>query len=353
METYAQSAKNIRDQIARTRGDEADSLSALNEKIRQTYQDKLQDFTNKWQGVEQIGGAIEQTLPLFKTGRRLYKKFKEYRDVLSPKEADEQDLDAGTTEDGGVLKSMGFSEEDADRLVNPERYDAVDDGSRVGVQIPDSADPPDITGVSESDIPSGAGGAAEPGGDVSGLGPRDVSLDASDFSSSSQPTSLSSRTIEPDDDDPFQAGFYNRIPVRATQTGGKQITTEDLPSQSQEEIQDTLDNAADIGKNTASEASDILDGAKAAATDVGEDLGSFFTGDAIASAIPVVGEAAAALGGLVAIGTGIGELISEKHDTPNTVPIATSIPNSLTDKYSDSMPSNDSFIQRSSASSVF
>lgn len=299
-ETYANSVDNIRRTVAQTKGDEAQSLDVLNDKVKQNYSDALDNFKEKWQGVEQIGGAVEGVAPVFRAGRSLYGR---YRDASQP-----------TEETPGPTKSVVAPDEDA--LPFPE------------VDAPIAAARPVGTG-SIASLPQPA--------------PRGIKLPAPRTKTIiEKPTSITEEDLAAD---PFQ-----------TYSGGKTLSSSftRISKPSENSLSTADDLATQTSANVKSSVTSALDDVGTdAVAEAGSDLGSFFTADAVASAIPVVGEAAAAIGGLVAIGTGIGELFSHKTQTPQIRPTAISLPTQLTSKYSDSIPSVDGTIQRAASSSVF
>lgn len=86
----------------------------------------------------------------------------------------------------------------------------------------------------------------------------------------------------------------------------------------------------------------------------GSFLGDFLSSDAAAAAIPVVGEAAAFVGGLVAIGEGIYHLFHPPAKKMPTAPVAgTLVPQSVSAKYANALPSFDSSSDNVSSDAVF
>lgn len=90
------------------------------------------------------------------------------------------------------------------------------------------------------------------------------------------------------------------------------------------------------------------------APEIASGLGEFFTADAVASAIPVVGEVAAGVGGLVAVGDAIYHLFHKPSDKPSAPPPPPiSAPTQVTQQYASALPSVDASTQRAASSSVF
>ena len=311
-ETYANNIENIRRVVAQTKGDESSSMDALSNLVRTSYADKLADFKEKWGGIEQIGGAVQSVAPLLRAGRQLYDKYKQVRDGITqsidPVDDSLPDTsggDSSLTSQGNALQDAGFNEQDAEDLfksVEPE---------------------------------SGMGGISETSFSTSTPTPVD-----SQPLPDAQPTTLSKSSVDGVEDDPFQSGFSNEIPVRSSfQQGGLSSTAEDLAEQTTSNLKSSLTDFADAGTEGLA--------------DIGADLSGYFTADAISSAIPVVGEVASSVIGLATIGSAIGELISHHNQTPSIHPVALSLPSNLTSKYSDSLPSADGVVQRASSSSIF
>ena len=201
-----------------------------------------------------------------------------------------------------------------------------------GVELPES-NAPDITGVSDS---------------VSSTIPE-------------KPFSVSNLITSPEDD-PFQPGFTRAIPARSSlDTQGTANTTvggegDDTGSAlkdagfTEEDASGLFDNATDT---TLSTVTNGVDDVASTVASTGSDLSAFFSADAIASSIPVAGEIAAAVGGLVALGDGIAHLFEKPKEAPTPQPVQISLPSGLTAKYADSVPSSDGTVQRSASSSVF
>lgn len=83
-------------------------------------------------------------------------------------------------------------------------------------------------------------------------------------------------------------------------------------------------------------------------------LGDFLSSEAATAAIPVVGEAAAFIGGLVAIGEGIAHLFHPPAKKMPTAPVAGSlVPQSVQAKYANALPSFDSSSDNIASDAVF
>lgn len=311
-QTYANNAESIKQTVRQTQGEEAESIDALNDLVKQSYQDKLENFKEKWEGVEQIGSAVGQVAPTFRTARNIYSRFKSLGTNSKP----------SITEEPAV---------EADELPFPE------------VGIPKLGLTP--SSVTNTPIPasrSGATGIAE----IPQPAPRGFKIPAPRTKTVTEdPTPLvDDATL---DDDPFQTysggkslySSFTRTPKTQLPQGGSTSTADDLAQETSQNVKSTVSDAVDAG-------SDAL-------ADAGTDIGSYLTADAISSSIPILGEAVSVIGSLATIGVGIGELLGHKTDTPQVHPVALSVPTNLTAKYSDSLPSADGVIQRASSSSVF
>jgi len=127
-------------------------------------------------------------------------------------------------------------------------------------------------------------------------------------------------------------------------------------------VSDTIESAAgtaetSFGGGTPEIATDALADAGVEAT--GEAASGILADvglDAVVGAIPVVGEAALIAGGVVTLGDSLYHLFKHKDTTPPVAPPAVAslmAPPQLTSKFADAIPSFDTAIDRSGASSAF
>lgn len=112
---------------------------------------------------------------------------------------------------------------------------------------------------------------------------------------------------------------------------------------------------SDGGTAASGAAGDLVGDAVAdTAPEVASGLSGFLTVDSVVSAIPVVGEIAAGVGGLVAIGDAIYHLFHKPSDKPSVpTPPPLNAPTQVTQQYSSALPSTDASTQRAASSSVF
>ena len=128
-------------------------------------------------------------------------------------------------------------------------------------------------------------------------------------------------------------------------------------------VSDTIESAAgttaetSFGGGTPEIATDALADAGA---DAGADAASGILADvgvdAVVGAIPVVGEAALIAGGVFTLGDSLYHLFKHKDTTPPVAPppvASLMAPPQLTSKFADAIPSFDTAIDRSGASSAF
>ena len=130
-------------------------------------------------------------------------------------------------------------------------------------------------------------------------------------------------------------------------------------------VSDTVESAAgtaetSFGGGVPEVASGLADagveaGAEAGA-EAGGELAGGLIGEAVLGAIPVVGEAALIAGGAFALGDSLYHLFKHKDTTPPVAPppvASLMAPPQLTSKFADAIPSFDTAIDRSGASSAF
>ncbi len=296
-EVYANNVSKIDDAIAKSQQEQIQSYDALADKVSATSQEKLRDYIAKWSGVESIGGSVGAALPIFRGGRKLYKQYQNLRSTVSK-----------VNEGGSEMPSIS---QQADVL-------PTDLGSDMPgpVQTPD-ARAPDITGI------------------------KDIKPE--------QPTVGSSGAENPtmQEEDVYGIDDEKSLPqYQGTDTTGTTNTTTgggDLDGQALKDAGFTEDDAAGLFEDAGTTATE----------EAGSSLASFFAADSIASTIPVVGEVAAGIGGLVAIGDGIAHLFDPPKNAPSPAPVSITLPTGLTSQYADSVPSIDGTTQRSASSSVF
>ena len=162
--------------------------------------------------------------------------------------------------------------------------------------------------------------------------------------------------------------------TRATQSAQRLMTgatdaqssATDASSSYASGVSDTIESAAGTTAETSfgGGAPEIAGGLADAGVEAGADAGADAAGgiladvglDAVVGAIPVVGEAALIIGGAVTLGDSLYHLFKHKDTTPPVAPppvASLMAPPQLTSKFSDAVPSFDTAVDRSGASSAF
>ncbi len=119
-------------------------------------------------------------------------------------------------------------------------------------------------------------------------------------------------------------------------------------------IQDTFKGVKDFFSPSQGLGSAGAEGAEAGAEAGGEALAGLGTADAVLGSIPVIGEVALAISGLVGIGEGIYHLFHPQDKPPPPKPNAPiQAPHNLTQKYAMALPSVDNAVDRSGAITSF
>jgi hypothetical protein len=233
-------------------------------------------------------------------------------------------------DDEGALKSLGFSEEDAEGLfTEPTPVDTIATGQKDITNI--KANPLD----EDFEIPQEKGlvriisrAPPEPEGDL-----------ARNIATADEHGDLGTATA-PAEEAPS-------IQVSGAGEGIEGATGE--ATQESEKIGG--DAIKKVGSNLLKETGEDI--AETAGEGLGE-AGGEALGATILSAIPVVGEVGLAVGGLVAIGEGIYHLFHHPHAPQVNAPIKASlVPQSVSQKYANALPSFDSSSDNMPSDAVF
>jgi hypothetical protein len=399
---YADQVAGVQDKIQNIQLNQIETYNDMADNITSKYNAKMAQYESKWKSVQEGGGedlaaiiGIKGAYGAGKAAYNIYKKAKDLKNKLKNKKGEDDSKDDGDDEE----EPKGFDEEDEEDEEEPKGFDDDDAGP---------ADVPGTSGTLAPDIPasslSSTGGAAAPGADLSGsvripsqnaLGKRRAKnqgdddepepepdlvrgplTDATpsntnlatggreeldntggefeDFSNSLQTggrtlSSTISTTVNnvrgaASEGEEAVQGFANKLYNKFGQSGRDMITkAKSFFSKSAGDTDATAAAAGEEGTTTV----------VAAAAEGGE-VAAFGTTEAVLGAIPVVGEIALAVGGLVAIGDSIYHLFHHPKEAP-AAPVATpvNIPQALTAKFSAALPSVDNATDRSSSMSAF
>lgn len=356
-ETYASNVDNLNELTRQYRQSEIDKAEVMKQSVMDKFNDKLTDYSDKWKAVEE-GGKDELAgqfglKGVYRGGKKVFDLYKKYKNSKSG-EADEdkpsglEDPEADAKIDGGdrpqppegddegVLKSLGFSEEDAEGLfTEPTPVDTIATGQKDITNI--KANPLD----EDFEIPQEKGlvriisrQPIQPEGDL-----------ARNIATADEHGDLGSATAPAEEAPSVQVGGAGEAP---TPESGIQGATAGAEQESEK-----LGGSAikKVGSNLIKETGEDI--AETAGEGLGE-AGGEALGATILSAIPVVGEVGLAVGGLVAIGEGIYHLFHHPHAPKVNSPVKASlVPQSVQQKYANALPSFDSSSDNMPSDAVF
>lgn len=350
-ETYASNVDNLNELARQYRQSEIDKAEVMKQSVLDKFNDKLTDYSDKWKAVEE-GGKDELAgqfglKGVYRGGKKVYDLYKKYKNSKSG-EADEDKpsgledpeaegkIEAGDRpqapegDDEGVLKSLGFSEEDAEGLFEkPAPVDEIATGQKDISYI--KSNPLD----EDFEIPQEKGlvriisrAPPEPQGDL-----------ARNIATADEHGDLGTATAPEEETPSVQVSGAGQDIEKATG---------DAVQESEKLGGDAIKSA---GKNLVKGVGEDI--AETAGEGLGE-AGGEALGATILSAIPVVGEVGLAVGGLVAIGEGIYHLFHHPHKPQVNAPIKASlVPQSVSQKYANALPSFDSSSDNMPSDAVF
>ena len=376
---YADQVAGVQSRIQGIKENKINDYNDMANTITSQYESKLEGYSTKWKSVQDAGAedlaAIVGTKGIYGAGKKVYDIYKKAKNKgdAKPKEPEE---DGAADEIPGQPQHGDFGE---------------------GFEVDDPADVPGTIDASISASNAGAsGGAASASG--AGVGDAAGSLRVP----SANALGKRRAKIQPDEDEPdlggpapgpltdVQPSTTNLATGRqeldtsagefedgttSMQTGGTSLSSlrgaASNDEQTIESIGSKLYNKfGQSGRNMAAKAKNFFSksgkddaGAGESGTEAaiegggeaaGEGAAAFGTSEAVLGAIPVVGEIALAVGGLVAIGDGIYHLFHHPKEAPsNPVSAPVNIPQALTAKFSSALPSTDNATDRSASMSSF
>jgi hypothetical protein len=385
---YADQVAGVQDKIQNIQLNQIETYNDMADNITSKYNSKLAQYESKWKSVQEGGGedfaAIIGAKGIYGSGKAVYDLYKKAKNKGKGKD----DSKDGDDEE----EPKGFDNEE-------EQFHGFGDD-----------EPADVPGTLTPDIPasslSSTGGGAVPGADLSGtvripsanaLGKRRAKIqgDDEDEPGPAEPdlggpapgpltdatpsnTNLATGRQELDTSGGEFEDFSNSL-----QTGGRTLsstistTVRGAASEGEEAVQGFASklynkfgqsgrdmiakgksffskSAGDTDATAAEGAEEGTSTVVASAAAEGGEAAAFGTTEAVLGGIPVVGEIALAVGGLVAIGDSIYHLFHHPKEAP-AIPVATpvNIPQTLTAKFSSALPSVDNSTDRSSSMSSF
>ena len=388
---YADQVSGVQDKIQGIQLNQIETYNDMADNITSKYNSKLAQYESKWKSVQEGGGedfaAIIGAKGIYGSGKAVYDLYKKVKNKGKGKD------DSKDGDDEEDVKGFGDEEEEED----------------VKGFGDDDAGPADVPGTLTPDIPasslSSTGGGAAPGADLSGsvripsanaLGKRRAKIQDDDDDgpapgpepdlvrgplTDSTPSNTNLATGGREELDNTGGEFEDFS--NTLQTGGRTLsstvstTVRGAASEGEEAVQGFASklynkfgqsgrdmigkaksffskSAGDTDATAAEGAEEGTSTVVASAAAEGGEAAAFGTTEAVLGGIPVVGEIALAVGGLVAIGDSIYHLFHHPKEAP-AIPVATpvNIPQTLTAKFSSALPSADNSTDRSSSMSAF
>lgn len=324
-QVYASNADRVNDQIRSLSAKDFDSKEAMGQQLvadqKASTTEKTKEYLDKWKDVQEIGdedlAGVLGVRGLYKTtkeAKAIYDKYKSSSEQQTKPQETTGDPEEEVAEDshiidaeepGDTIRGFGISEEEAGQLFEDQPPTAP------------SAEPEYTRLAREAD---------ENLDDIQWFD-RNVSADPSIRKSAVKLVGGEQKPVD--------------------ETAEAPTTEAPAPKQDPESMEDL---AGDAGKTTAD---DVGEAAGEALASAAGDLG---VAEAATAAIPVVGEAAAVIGGLVAIGDGIYHLFHKPHhSTPKPPPPVAPIPTSqlFSSKLSAGLPSTDSGLDMPASATLF
>tara|TARA_R110002012_G_scaffold237919_1_gene411668 strand:- start:4736 stop:5656 length:921 start_codon:yes stop_codon:yes gene_type:complete len=305
---YADNVANLQDRLTQMRATQADAFAGETQAQTDAFNEKTKGYSEKWQAIEQAGGediagmlGAHGVYSGYKKIKKLYNGVQERKKALNQTDDDAPTGDApapaGTQAGAGEpdLTPQAPTGPDAMAQPNAPAVDSVAPTPRAAPEnrmLEDTSDDFDIA-------PSGLGDLKPP---VEPPGPLSQLAD-------NLGENLASKGRD------IKAGFQS-VKDFFSRSGG--------------------------------------DAGAAEGAEGGEALAGFATTDAVLGAVPVIGEVALAVGGLVAIGDGIYHLFHHPKAPPTqAAPPPVQAPTSMIAKYSLALPSVDSSVDRAASVGSF
>jgi len=342
-ELYADQVGELQNKLGDLKNQKVEDYNDLAATITDKYDSKLKGYETKWKSVQDGGeediAALLGTKGVYGAGKKVYDLYKK---IGKKKDGKEEEDDDGT--------GSGANN-------NPNTNTQTGDDAN---QPPEDKDDDDAVDVDTQAGGSGGGGAV---GQNNGGGDDRPSVDDAP-TQPNQPEEFDTGTVDTDflpenqnlNNTSLRSGFEPDETEPLLARGG---TTDEAEGFFRGIANNFFKSSAERGgrikqffSRSAGDTEQVAADTTQVATDATE--ATFATSDAVLGAIPIVGEAALAVGGLVAIGEGIYHLFHHPKAPPGPQTQAPlQIPQALTQKYSSALPSVDAAVDRGGGYSSF
>jgi len=354
---YADNVANLRDQLTEMRSKQAETFEGAVNTQAENFNNKLEGYTEKWDAVSRGGG--EEMAGLlgahgiysgYKKVKALYNSVQERKSALKKKNAPEEEDDREDSRDGqdGDEPDSGGPEINTTSQMAESNQPTVEDSPPVRAQPQENTDVFRTDNIQGDRPPGEATGENE----IANTAENFDDLDAVAGRVATQSGRNLGRTVvsanvgtDAGEGENFLSNLGSRIGSNLAERGAS-------IRQGFSRVKNFFSRSGgDTASQTAGEVGGEVAGEGGAEAGV---LAGVATGDAVLGAVPIVGEVALAVGGLVAIGEGIYHLFHHPHAPPAPPPpVPLSAPTAMIAKYSLALPSSDSSVDRSASVGSF
>lgn len=345
---YADNVANLRNRLTEMRSTQAEAYQGEAEGAASAFAQKLEGYTEKWDSVSKAGGeglasmiGAHGLYSGYSKVKGLYNSVQARKKALQGRDQESNADDREDAEDG-----LPGDEPDTGPSLNTNASMAeanppvVEQAPQIDIQPEENATDTFRTRTIQGDRPPGE---ATGENEIANTAENFDDLDAASGLIGQQTGRTLGRTIVGANVGEESEGLLSRMGSR-------------IGANLAERGASIRQGVTNFFSRSAGDSAQV--GADAAAEAAGEGgselLAGLATGDAILGSVPIIGEAALAVSGLVAIGDGIYHLFHHPHAPPAPpAPAPLDAPTAMIAKYSMALPSSDSSVDRASSVGSF
>jgi len=346
---YADNVENLRNRLIEMKSDQAEAYQGEAEGLASAFSQKLEGYTEKWDAVSKGGGDELASLlgahgvySGYKKVKNLYDSVQERKAAIQKRNApeEEDDREDGRDAEDGDEPDSGGPEINTTADMAESNAPTVERAPQIDIQPEENATDTFRTRTIEGDRPPGE---ATGENEIANTAENFDDLDATSGLIGQQTGRTLGRTVvgaNVGDSESFLSNLGSRIGENLAERG--------------QNIRQGFNSVKNFFSRSGGDTASAAETGAEAGAEGGELLTGIATGDAILGAVPIVGEVALAVGGLVAIGDGIYHLFHHPHNAPAPAPPAPlDAPTAMIQKYSMALPSSDSSVDRGASVGSF